>query len=272
MARAYAAEPEGTLVISPDNKSRQELNAAIRDQMRETGQLGTDACQVRILINRQEVTGEDRGVATSYRVGDSVRYLRGSEPLGLDAKSYATVIGVDGETNEITVKRNDGKAVTYDPVRLKGVTIYEPELRSFAQGDRVQFTAPWREKAISTRDTGTITYLDGQGNIRVALDGSERTVGWNLNQNKHIDYAYAMTSHSSQGATVDRVFIQVDPSDSRTRALVDQTLAYVATSRPRYDAQVFTDHAEQLGAALNRSHRNVTALAPEQVRSYAVGI
>jgi conjugative relaxase-like TrwC/TraI family protein len=272
IARAYAAEPEGTLVISPDNKSRQELNAAIRAQLRETGQLGTDACQVRILINRQEITGEDRGVATSYRVGDSVRYLRGSEPLGLEPKSYATVISVDSEMNQITVKKSNGKMVSYDPVRLKGVTIYEPELRSFAQGDRVQFTAPWREKAISTRDTGTITYLDRNGNIRVALDGSDRTVGWNLNQNKHIDYAYAMTSHSSQGATVDRVFIQVDTSDSRTRALVDQTLAYVATSRPRYDAQVFTDNAEQLGAALNRSHRNATALAPEQVRSYAVGI
>jgi conjugative relaxase-like TrwC/TraI family protein len=272
IARAYAAEPEGTLVISPDNKSRQELNAAIRGHMREAGQLKLDACQVSILINRQEITGEDRGVATSYRIGDSVRYLRGSESLGLEAKSYATVIGVDGETNQVTVKRSDGKAVTYDPVRLKGVTIYEPELRSFAVGDRIQFTAPWRDKAISTRDLGTVTHLDTHGNIRVALDGPDRTVGWNLRQNKHIDYAYAMTSHSSQGATVDRVFIQVDTSDSRTRALVDQTLAYVATSRPRHDAQVFTDNAEQLGAALNRRHQNATALAPEQVRGYAAGI
>ncbi|MDQ1470861.1 MAG: hypothetical protein QOJ99_2341, partial [Bryobacterales bacterium] len=141
IARAYAAKPEGTLVISPDNKSRQELNAAIRAQLRENGQLAPDACQVRILINRQEITGEDRGVATSYRIGDSVRYLRGSEPLGVEAKSYATVINVDDEANQITVKRGDGKTITYDPVRLKGVTIYEPELRSFAEGDRVQFTA-----------------------------------------------------------------------------------------------------------------------------------
>jgi len=105
IARAYAATPEGTLVISPDNKSRQEINGSIRSQLRATGQLGVDAYHVPVLINRQEVTGEDRGVASSYHVGDEVRYLRGSEALGLAAKSYATVIAVDSEENEITVKK-----------------------------------------------------------------------------------------------------------------------------------------------------------------------
>ncbi|MBV8833558.1 MAG: relaxase domain-containing protein [Acidobacteriaceae bacterium] len=272
IARSYAAAPEGTLVISPDNKSRQEINTAIRNQIRETGQLPDDAYRVPILINRQEVTGEDRGVASSYHVGDSVRYLRGSEAFGLAPKSYATVISVDTEENEITVRKTDGHTVTYDPSRLKGVSIYEPEMRGFAEGDRVQFTAPWRDHAVSNRDLGTVTYLDEHGNIRVALDGSDRTVGWNLNENKHLDYAYAMTSHSSQGATVDRVLIHVDTSDSHSRGLIDETLAYVATSRPRYDAQIFTNNEQQLGLALSRHHENATALDPEQIESYAMGM
>ena len=272
IARAYAAAPEGTLVVSPDNKSRQEINTAIRSQLRETGQLPDDAYRVPILISRQDVTGEDRGVASSYHVGDSVRYLRGSEALGLEPKSYATVISVDSETNEITVKKADGHTVTYDPSRLKGVSIYEPEMRGVAEGDRVQFTAPWRERAVSNRDLGTVTYLDEHGNIRVALDGSDRTVSWNFNENKHLDYAYAMTSHSSQGATVDRVLIHVDTSDSHSRGLIDETLAYVATSRPRYDAQIFTDNEQQLGQALSRRHENATALAPDEIESYAMAM
>ncbi|MGI9072267.1 MAG: MobF family relaxase [Bryobacteraceae bacterium] len=272
IARAYAASPDGTLVISPDNQSRKELNAAIRAELRNTGQLQPDAYRVPILINRQDVTGEDRGVASSYHIGDSVRYLRGSEALGLEAKGYATVIRVDSEQNEITVRKAEGQPVTYDPSRLRGITIYEPEMRAFAEGDRVQFTAPWREKAVSNRDLGTVSYLDENGNIRVTLDDSERTVSWNLNQNKHLDHAYAMTSHSSQGATVDQVFIHVDTSDSRSRALIDETLAYVATSRPRYDAQLFTDNEEQLSVALSRTHENATALAPEQIESYSMAI
>ena len=177
IARTYAESPEGTLVVSPDNNSRRELNSAIRAGLRESGRLGVDIYRLPVLINRQEVTGEDRKVATSYHVGDSVRYTRGSEALGLEAKTYATVIHVDSEHNEITVKKANGANVTYDPARVKGVAIYEPEMRAFAEGDRIQFTAPWKEKAVSGRDLGTIKHLDESGNIAVKLDGSGRTVG-----------------------------------------------------------------------------------------------
>jgi conjugative relaxase-like TrwC/TraI family protein len=272
IAHAFAESPGGTLVVSPDNDSRRELNAAIRTELRAAGRLGTDTYRLPVLINRQEITGEDRKIASSYHVGDSVRYTRGSEVLGLEAKTYATVIHVGSEQNRITVQKPNGSVVTYDPARVKGVTIYEPEMRAFAEGDRIQFTTPWKEKAVSSRDLGTVTYLDDHGNISVKLDGSGRTVAWNLNQNKHVDHAYAMTSHSSQGATVDRALIHIATGDSRVRTLVDETLAYVATSRPRYDAQIFTDDADQLAAALSRRHDNATALSPEQITAYSISM
>ena len=87
IARAFAESPQGTLVVSPDNNSRRELNAAIRAVLRETGQLEADAYRLPVLINRQEITGEDRKIASSYHVGDSVRYTRGSGALGLEAKT-----------------------------------------------------------------------------------------------------------------------------------------------------------------------------------------
>jgi ATP-dependent exoDNAse (exonuclease V) alpha subunit len=168
-----------------------------------------------------------------------VRYLRGSEALGLEAKAYATVISVDSERNEITVKKADGRFLTYDPARVKGVAV---------------------------------KFLDEHGNINVSLDDSGRTVAWNLNQHRHIHHAYAMTSHSSQGITVDRVLIHIDTGDSRTRALVDETLAYVATSRPRYDAQIFTDNAQNLAPALSRKQHNATALSQDEIGSYAMAL
>jgi hypothetical protein len=64
--------------------------------------------------------------------------------------------------------------------------------------------------------------------------------------------------------------IHIDTGDSRVRALIDQTLAYVATSRPRYDAQIYTDSAENLATALTRRHENATALSPEQIAAYSI--
>lgn len=266
IAHAFAEAPQSTLVISPDNKSREELNAAIRSVLKEDCQVGEDIFKLGILKNRQDLTSQDRKEASSYRIGDSIRYHKGSDVHGLAAKSYASVVEVNADENLLTVRKADGKFVTYNPARLSGVAVYEPEVRSFAIGDRIQFLTPWRDKAISTRDTGTIQFLDANGNARVRLDGSDRVVSWNLNQNKHIDYAYAMTSHSSQGATVDQVLVHIDTSETRIRALINEMLAYVALSRPRFDAQIYTDNAGKLEKALFRSNQNTTALSQEQIR------
>ncbi|MDQ2842883.1 MAG: AAA family ATPase [Acidobacteriota bacterium] len=266
IAHAFAEAPQSTLVICPDNQSREELNAAIRSVLKEEGQVGEEIFRLGILKNRQDLTSEDRKEASSYHVGDSIRYHRGSDVHGIAAKSYASVVEVNPDENLLKVRKPDGKFVTYDPARLSGVAVYEPEVRSFAVGDRVQFLTPWREKAISTRDTGTIQYLDPNGNARVQLAGSNRVVSWNLNQNKHIDYAYAMTSHSAQGATVDQVLVHIDTSETRIQALINEMLAYVALSRPRHDAQIYTDNADKLEKALSRSNQNTTALSQEQIQ------
>ena len=265
IAKEYAASPDGTLVISPDNESRKELNTAIRAAMRRAGHVKEDAFSASILIHRQDVTAADKGRATTYRPGDTIRYRNGSDVFGIAPKSYGTVIAAEHETNQVTVKLDDGKVVSYDPARLRGVSLYTPESRPLAVGDRIQFTAPWKDQAIANRDLATVTYLDQSGNIRASLDDSGRTVGWNLRDYAHVDYAYTMTSHSAQGVTVDRALIHVDTSDSKARALIDQTLAYVAGSRPRYDMQIFTDNAEDLSrASLGRQHQNATALSREQ--------
>jgi hypothetical protein len=61
------------------------------------------------------------------------------------------------------------------------------------------------------------------------------------------------------------VLIHIDTGDAKTRKLIGETLAYVTTSRPRYDAQIFTDKAEKLSPALSRRNENAVALAPEGI-------
>lgn len=146
--------------------------------------------------------------------------------------------------------------------------IYEPAERWLAVGEKIQFTAPWNDRRIANRETGIVTTLETNGTVTVQLDRSGRKLNWNLAEMPHIDYAYAMTSHSAQGLTVDRVLIQIDATDSRTRALADKALAYVSLSRARYEAEIFTDDKHQLEKALNRQAERPTALSEEQVVEY----
>jgi len=68
IAKAYVASPQGTLVVSPDNDSRRQLNTAIRDEMRKQGSLGQETYEVSILVGR-DLTRADTKRASSYRIG-----------------------------------------------------------------------------------------------------------------------------------------------------------------------------------------------------------
>jgi superfamily I DNA/RNA helicase len=86
--------------------------------------------------------------------------------------------------------------------------------------------------------------------MRVRLD-SGSDVAIDPQQFRHIDYGYAVTSHSSQGLTFDRVLVNVDTRQSAQ--LVNDRMAYVAISRARHDAQIYTDSAQNLRDTLDRS-------------------
>jgi hypothetical protein len=215
-----------------------------------------------MLIPRQDMTGADRAWAAQYETGDVVRYAKGSRSMGIGAGEYARVVGCDADRNLLTVERGSGEQVSYDPRRLQGVAVYRESERAFGEGDRVQFTAPDRERKIANRDLGTIGHIDERGNVEVKLD-SGRTAQFNVRDNPHLDHGYAVTSHSSQGATADRVLIHVD-SEAAHEKLINSRLAYVAVSRARYDAQIYTNDAADLGRALSRDTSHTAAIEPQQ--------
>jgi hypothetical protein len=67
---------------------------------------------------------------------------------------------------------------------------------NIAAGDRVQFSAPYREEHIANRQLGPIRQIDAEGNLQVRLD-SGQDVQFNIRENPHVDYGYAVTNHSS---------------------------------------------------------------------------
>jgi hypothetical protein len=144
IAHEYLRQPDGTLIVSPDNRSRLAINQVIHEAQQTEGQVATKERHVRVLVARQEVTGADRQWAAHYATGDVVRYTKGSHTYGLAAGEYARVVQVNAEDKYVTVRRAHGARVTYDPRRLQGVTLYRETDRAFATDDRVQLTAPDR--------------------------------------------------------------------------------------------------------------------------------
>src|SRR5579863_2095479 len=142
IAKEYAKSPENTLVISPDNRSRMEINGRVHAELQRSGLVSNEEHSIRTLVPRQDLTGADRTWAERYEVGDILRYSRSSKETGIGKGAYTQVKGIDAPNNRLTVELQDGTQRTYDPRRQQGVSIFREEMRSFSAGDRIQLTAP----------------------------------------------------------------------------------------------------------------------------------
>ena len=259
IAKDYAANPENTIIVSPDNRSRQEINEAVRVELRKAGELARAGEKLRTLTHRSDMTGADRSWAARYDVGDVLQYNTGSKFEGIERDSFATVQSVHARTNTLTVLLESGTTVTYDPRRLKGVNVFREVEREFATGDRVQFTAPNRNLGLANRNVGSVVGLE-RGQMILRMDGqSARTVTFDTSEFRQFDHGYAVTSHSSQGLTAGRVLAHIDTDTSRN--LINDRLAYVAISRASDDARVYTNNAATLGERLASEITKTAALS-----------
>ncbi len=260
IAKEYARSPESTLVVSPDNRSRMEINQAIHGELQARGIVGREENRTEVLVPRQDLTGADRIWAARYNAGDVLLYSRSSQETGISKGEYAQVKSVDAPNNRLTVELADGTERTYDPRRQQGVSIYREQERAFSVGDRVQLTSPSSELKLANRELGTVKSI-GESRMTLMMD-SGRSVEIDPAKHPHIDHGYAVTSHSSQGQTADRVLINVD-TELGARDLLNNRMAYVAVSRGAHDAQLFTNDREQLGAALGHDVSKQSAHVPE---------
>src|ERR1039458_2893179 len=226
IAKSYVESPNNTLIVSPDNASRRELNVA-------------------------------------------VRYARGSKAIGIEAAAYASVVAINPVENQLTVQKPNEELVTYDPRRLTGVSVYREIEREFSLGEPLQFTAPDKLLGVANRDLATIESIHPDGRLSARLD-DRRQIEFNAGEYRHFDHGYAVTSHSSQGLTAERVLVHADTSVHPD--LLNSRFGYVSISRASHDATLFTDDMAKLSHQLGADVSKTSALEINQASSIGNGL
>ena len=127
---------------------------------------------------------------------------------------------------------------------------------------------------VANRELGTVEAINPDGQMRLKMDGG-RDVQLDPREHPHLDHGYAVTIHSSQGQTAERVLIHVD-TELAAKELLNSRMAYVAVSRGAEDAQIYTNDRAKLSEALGydvshesahipaiKLEKSVTPLQPE---------
>ncbi len=243
-------ERDRTLVISPANEDRFDVNNHIREGLKEEGSLGKKSIKTTNLVNKN-LTNEAKTKSYNYHNDQVVRFNRGNKKLGIKKNTYLTVKSVNHDNNEmVLVDKNNGKVISWNPSKSasKSVEVYFENKRELNVGE----TLFWRRTASKNnnkRRTNEKIKILGINkltkNVKYVDVETGETKSMNLNDfnNKHWEYAYCLTAHQAQGQTSDKVIINLE---SWRGKLSNQQAFYVEISRAKEEAIIFTDDKDKI--------------------------
>ena len=270
MAQEFVSRPptyrEQTIVIDPTREGVGAVSAAIREALKEKGELSGKPIDVTILEDAS-LTRPERATSTSYRAGHIVRF---PQPVSLgdhkiERGAYLEVAGVDGA--EVRLRDEGGTIHRWEP-RSKSlpVEVYDVREKELQVGDRIRWTRnDQRIDAISGR-FAKVTAVDVEnGRIDVEhQDGGRQSLDLSRREHQHFGDGYAVTAQRAQGATAYPI---VNMPSWRLNT-INSTVGYVLMSRTPGTAFVVTDSRTKLIEALaSRDGRQIAAM--DQVRETA---
>ena len=220
-------KPKKALVVSPTHAEGDRITQAIRDGLKAQGKLGKERIVNAWVPNH--LTDAQKADATEYEPGYLVQFQQNARGY---KKGSRLIVGEGAPPPTELAERFE---------------VYRPTQLSLAAGDRLRITAGGKTKDGKHRlDNGSLLTVQGinkRGDIIVDH-------GWVIDRDYgHITHGYVVTSHASQGDTVHKVFVGIS---SESLPATNERTAYVALTRGREQAQIFTDDRKELLKAISR--------------------
>ncbi len=237
---------KSALVVSPTHLEGEWITSEIREGLERAGELEGAERKFEVL---------EPAYLTEAQRRDAVNYLPG------DVLVY--------HQNAPGVRRGSRLTFGVDPVDLSHAPRFQVFHRRAMQirpGETIRISRNGKttdgRHDLNNGALFTVKGFTKQGDIELAstitASGKRRRVkGWTIARDYgHIDFGYVGTSHSSQGKTVDRIFIG-ESAASFPAASREQF--YVSVSRGREQAVIYTDDKESLLEAVRESDDRPTA-------------
>jgi hypothetical protein len=219
-------QAKSALVVSMTHAEANRITDAVRAGLKSQGKLGEER-----IVNGwvpTHLTDAQKADATEYEPGDLLQF-------------HQNAPGYKKGTRLIV-----GDAVKPPTELAKRFELYRPTQFALAVGDRVRITAGGKTKDGKTLSNGSILTVRGFSKRGDIIVDHGRVIDRDFG---HLTYGVAITSHASQGVTVDKVFIGVS---SESFPATYQRTAYVAVTRGKEQAQIFTNDRIAMLKAVSR--------------------
>jgi len=244
------------LVVSPTHKEADRVTAAIRDVLKESGKLSANEREF-TAMRPLNLTEAERTDAANYVPGEIVQFHQNAKGFKRGERVKVKSAGMKG----VRVVRASGGEAVLPFTEVRKFQVYRQEKLALAEGDKLRITQngyvpETREglKGTKTRlNNGDIYRIEGftaHGDIKLAN-------GFVVPKDYGgLAHGYVLTSHASQGKTVDKVLLALG---SESLAAANREQFYVSVSRGREAVKLYTDDKAAMMDAIQDSSARLSA-------------
>ena len=191
-------------------------------------------------------TGAQKRDLRNYKTRHVLTFHKATRDF--NAGEWAEVAAVGPES--LTLRKRNGKQVTVTKKQAGCFEVAEPVKLPVAPGERLLVQSNRKCDGLFNGQIVMVKQVEADG--RILLDDGRRIAP----DFRAFTHGYCVTSHASQGRTVDHVYVAVDSQSIRSASL---NQFYVSASRGREKVAVFTDDLMFLRQAVSRPAARLSA-------------
>lgn len=228
------------LVISPTRQQSDEVTEALRQKMKSSGMLGKKEKQM-VRLQNLNLTEAQKADWRNLQEGQVVQFNQNLPHIKR---------GSQWTISECTEKgvhiQNEAKETRILPTeKSKDYEVYEKSLIPIARKDIVRVTRngfDLQKKDLLNGQMFEVLKVSNSGKIQ--LRNLISKTEYEINQDfGHLSHAYCITSHASQGKSVDQVLIA---QPAATFPATSSKQFYVSVSRGKEGVKIYTDKKQEL--------------------------
>jgi ATP-dependent exoDNAse (exonuclease V) alpha subunit len=247
-----AEDGKSALIIAPTHSEGNKLTDELRRALKQRGALGNE----REFIARKSTgwTDAQKGDIRNYEPGMVVEFNQNAKGY---AKGEKSVVAQDD--GGLYLLKTDGSRTPVPVNQAKRFDVFRTREIELAKGDRIRITKNGEARVdgqkkgtrVNNGDIFTVEGFTKEGDIHLEK-GRLLPRDWG-----HMSLGYVDTSYSSQGKTVDRVFIA---AGNESLPAANQQQWYVSASRGREMAKVYVESKKDVRDAIARTGKRLSAV------------
>lgn len=203
------AERENSLIVTPLNKDRREVNACIHKGLRKSQELSGQEYKVAVLTPI-DMTQAEKEKVYYFKPGDWIRFNQNAIGVSIRAGEYCKIVGKKVSDQVLILERSDKTRVLWSldhNVRKDSgaIEVYQLEKRDIMVNEHIRWLKNNEKRGIRNGEMARIISLikdEKAGSLLMTVrlkDGLEQALHLSEHSSRHWDYAYASTTYAIQG-------------------------------------------------------------------------